>query len=67
MLDECRKNIKLADFGLALSISINESVTRSEQTYGDPSFAGTILFAAPEVQENFIGRKVPYGRRADIW
>uniref|UniRef100_A0A914X7F0 non-specific serine/threonine protein kinase n=1 Tax=Plectus sambesii TaxID=2011161 RepID=A0A914X7F0_9BILA len=54
-------NVKLADFGLAHNLAVdNKSYTMSQSA--PCGFAGTVIFAAPEV---LIGEK--YGRRADIW
>uniref|UniRef100_A0A914VUH1 Protein kinase domain-containing protein n=1 Tax=Plectus sambesii TaxID=2011161 RepID=A0A914VUH1_9BILA len=54
-------NVKLADFGLAHGLVVNnDSYTISQSA---PSgFHGTIIYAAPEV---LTGET--YGRRADIW
>jgi serine/threonine protein kinase len=67
LLDD-KDNVKLADFGLALSITLKDNVTcSSQQTNKKPKFAGTFLYAAPEVQSNFTGKLVRYGRAADVW
>ncbi len=68
MLVDNNDNLKLADFGLALRITLKDGVTRksTQETTEWPKFAGTLLFAAPEVRANYLSRTT-YGRKADVW
>uniref|UniRef100_A0A914W030 Protein kinase domain-containing protein n=1 Tax=Plectus sambesii TaxID=2011161 RepID=A0A914W030_9BILA len=58
-------NVKLADFGLAINLVIDNG-SKTNLSTAPKSFVGTHLFHAPEILQT-VNKPEAYGRKSDIW
>uniref|UniRef100_A0A914VQG4 Protein kinase domain-containing protein n=1 Tax=Plectus sambesii TaxID=2011161 RepID=A0A914VQG4_9BILA len=58
-------NVKLADFGLASNLIIDNG-SKTNLSTAPKSFVGTHLFHAPEIIQT-VNKPEAYGRKSDIW